>query len=262
MKHISSKNWRMHSAMAGCWSDPVMEFKRTDHNKIAGLLRNMNAEFLLESRCWFGGGTAIVLTHGEYRRSLDLDFLCSDTDGYRNIRNAVFDHGLPALFWGEVRQLRDIRSDAYGVRTLVEFEGLAVKFEIVREARVMLTGALSSDLKVPLLGAVDMFAEKLLANADRCFDRAVAYRDAIDLGRLADTNGGIIPPAAIEKAEAAYGQDIARKAVGILNHLMNESEIAYAADALDMEAGVAEAAIDAFRDAARRAWPDAAIVTP
>ena len=71
---------------------------------------------------------------------------------------------------------------------------------------VTLAGALSPALKVPLLGANDMFAEKLLANADRCFDRAVAYRDAIDLGRLADTNGGIIPPAAIEKAEAAYGQ--------------------------------------------------------
>ncbi|MET3613710.1 hypothetical protein ABID16_002039 [Rhizobium aquaticum] len=222
----------------------------------------MNADFLLESRCWFGGGTAIVLTRGEYRRSLDLDFLCADTDGYRDIRNAVFDRGLAALFSGEVRQLRDIRSDAYGVRTLVEFEGLAVKFEIVREARVTLAGALSPDLQVPLLGTNDMFAEKLLANADRCFDRAVAYRDAIDLGRLVEANGGDMPLAAIEKAEAAYGQDIARKAAGVLNHVKNKSEIAYAAEALDMNARVAEAAIDAFRDAARRAWPDATIVKP
>ena len=248
--------------MAVFWCEPVIEFKRPEHNKIAGLLRNMDAEFLLENLCWFAGGTAIVLTHGEYRRSLDLDFLCSDVDGYRNIRNAVFDRGLAVLFSPPVRQLRDIRADAYGVRTLVEYEGLAIKFEIVREARVQLAGALSSQLNVPLLARDDMFAEKLLANADRCFDRAVAYRDAIDLGRLVEANGGRIPHGSIQKAEAAYGEDIARKAFGILDHLKNESEIAYAADSLDMNLETAEAAIDAFRDAARRAWPDAAIVTP
>lgn len=248
--------------MAVFWCEPVIEFKRPEHNKIAGLLRNMDAEFLLENLCWFAGGTAIVLTHGEYRRSLDLDFLCSDVDGYRNIRNAVFDRGLAVLFSPPVRQLRDIRADAYGVRTLVEYEGLAIKFEIVREARVQLAGALSSQLNVPLLARDDMFAEKLLANADRCFDRAVAYRDAVDLGRLVEANGGGIPQSSIQKAEAAYGEDIARKAFGILDHLKNESEIAYAAEALDMNLGTAEAAIDAFREAARRAWPGAAIVKP
>ncbi|MCD2174576.1 nucleotidyl transferase AbiEii/AbiGii toxin family protein [Rhizobium sp. C4] len=197
-----------------------------------------------------------MLTHGEYRRSLDVDFLCADTDGYRNIRNAVFDQGLAALFADDVKSLRDIRADAYGIRTLVEYEGLAIKFEIVREARVSLSGAIAPGLAVPMLSIPDMFAEKLLANADRCFDRAVAYRDAIDLGRLAQVHHDI-PRKAVEKAEAAYGADIVRKAVGILNHLQDASEVAYAAEALDMELTIAEAAIDAFREAARRAWPDA-----
>lgn len=252
----------MHSAMAVSWCEPVTQFKRPEHNNIAALLRTMDADFLLESRCWFGGGTAIVLTHGEYRRSLDIDFLCSDTDGYRNIRNAVFDRGLAAMFSGAVRQMRDIRSDAYGVRTLIEYDGLAVKFEVVREARISLAGALSPELNVPLLMVDDMFTEKLLANADRCFDRSVAYRDAIDLGRLVEANGATIPQASIQKAEAAYGADVARKAVSVLNHLTNETEIAYAAESLDMKPDVAEAAIDAFREAARRAWPGAAIVKP
>jgi hypothetical protein len=234
-----------------------MQFKRPEHETILGLLRTMDADFLLACRCWFGGGTAIVLSHGEYRRSLDIDFLCSDQDGYRQIRNAVFDRGLAAIFGGDVGQLRDVRSDGYGVRTLLEHNGVAIKFEIVREARISLSGALEPFLGVPLLAMEDMFAEKLLANADRCFDRAVAYRDAIDLGRLVQAHGGI-PPAAVEKAEAAYGADIARKAAGILDHLRDKMEMAYAVESLDMDMPVAEAAVGAFRDAARRAWPGVA----
>lgn len=42
----------------------------------------MDATLLESSRCYFGGGTAIVLMYGEYRLSLDVDFLCSDVDGY------------------------------------------------------------------------------------------------------------------------------------------------------------------------------------
>jgi hypothetical protein len=243
--------------MAGFWFSRGMQFKRPEHEKIVGLLRTMDADFLLGCRCWFGGGTAIVLSHGEYRRSLDVDFLCSDQDGYRQIRNEIFDRGLAAVFAGEVRQLRDVRSDGYGVRTLLEHGGLAIKFEIVREARISLSGALDPDLGVPLLAMEDMFAEKLLANADRCFDRAVAWRDAIDLGRLVQVHG-LIPPIAVEKAETAYGADIARKAAGILDHLRDKVEIAYAAESLDMDIPVAEAAVSAFREAARRAWPGVA----
>ncbi|MBM3349738.1 MAG: nucleotidyl transferase AbiEii/AbiGii toxin family protein, partial [Betaproteobacteria bacterium] len=29
-------------------------------------------------QCFFGGGTAITLRHGEYRESVDIDFLISD----------------------------------------------------------------------------------------------------------------------------------------------------------------------------------------
>jgi hypothetical protein len=33
------------------------------------VLQSLNAELLRTHRCYFGGGTAIVLRHGEYRES-------------------------------------------------------------------------------------------------------------------------------------------------------------------------------------------------
>lgn len=65
-----------------------MAFLRQAHEKIVDVLRSMNCEMLLRSSCFFRGGTAIVLKHGEYRQSLDLDFRCADPDGYRDVRAA------------------------------------------------------------------------------------------------------------------------------------------------------------------------------
>ncbi|MEK1933203.1 MAG: hypothetical protein AAAC47_26190, partial [Pararhizobium sp.] len=42
---------------------------------------------------------------------------------------------------------------------------------------------LDDELGVPTLLPADMFAEKLLANADRCVDPSVNYRDALDIGQ-------------------------------------------------------------------------------
>jgi Nucleotidyl transferase AbiEii toxin, Type IV TA system len=67
----------------------VTGFQRHEHRIIAELLRSMNHALIEACKCFFGGGTAIVLTHGEYRRSLDIDFLCSDREGYRALRSLV-----------------------------------------------------------------------------------------------------------------------------------------------------------------------------
>jgi len=54
----------------------MKEFKRPEHRIIAETLGLMDRDFLTTNQCWFGGGTAIVMKFGEYRRSLDVDFLC------------------------------------------------------------------------------------------------------------------------------------------------------------------------------------------
>ena len=64
-------------------------FERPHHQRIAQVLEALDASLLLKHRCLFGGGTAIALTHGEYRESVDIDFICSSVDGYREIRGLV-----------------------------------------------------------------------------------------------------------------------------------------------------------------------------
>lgn len=64
-------------------------FERLQHRRVAIVLRALNTDLLRAHRCYFGGGTAIVLRHGEYRESADIDFLVSDRDGYRGLRERL-----------------------------------------------------------------------------------------------------------------------------------------------------------------------------
>lgn len=57
-------------------------FKRPYHQRIALVLESMNPVLLSEHHCFFGGGTAIALRYGEYRESVDIDFLVSDLASY------------------------------------------------------------------------------------------------------------------------------------------------------------------------------------
>ncbi|WP_246672915.1 nucleotidyl transferase AbiEii/AbiGii toxin family protein [Mesorhizobium sp. B2-3-11] len=91
-----------------------------------------------------------------------------------------------------------------------------------------------------------MFAEKLLANADRCQDRAVGYRDAIDLGMLVSACREI-PNDAVAKAQATYGQDVQHKVAWVVNKLRETVELSYAAEILQMQADKASDAISFLR---------------
>jgi hypothetical protein len=234
-------------------------FKRPEHRAISDALGMMRHEYLIQQKCWFGGGTAIVLKLGEYRRSLDVDFLCADIDGYRELRSAAVKHGAAAFFDGPIEQLREFKADQYGIRAVLSFRGQPMKFEIIRESRIDIDGAFDLQLGVPTLVPEDMYAEKLLANADRCFDRSVAYRDAIDLGMLV-AELGPIPAASIQKVERAYGDDIAGKLVGIVSTLVDDVEkIRHAAGALDMQEGEVLRSVEALRADCLRLWPDSDI---
>ncbi|WP_036241220.1 nucleotidyl transferase AbiEii/AbiGii toxin family protein, partial [Mesorhizobium sp. STM 4661] len=110
----------------------MKEFKRPEHRIIAETLGLMDREFLAANQCWFGGGTAIVMKLGEYRRSLDVDFLCADADGYRELRTRATERGVRAFFPEAVEAVRDFQIDQYGLRTVLRLKGQLIKFEIIR----------------------------------------------------------------------------------------------------------------------------------
>lgn len=233
-----------------------MIFDRPQHIIIQSALQSMDAAFLEASRCYFGGGTAIVLMHGEYRLSLDVDFLCADVDGYRELRSAIADSGAKAIFGPDVETMREFRTDQYGIRGIVSLDGQPIKFEIVREARIPLQGAMVDDLGVPVLSIECQFAEKLLANADRCLDKSVANRDAIDLGYLIHGYGSI-PHLSIELAEKAYGKAIPKAVGQSLERLHTKDGARHAAETLQMRVSDVMRAARSLREAAMVAWPEA-----
>jgi hypothetical protein len=189
-----------------------MTFSRPHHQRIAAVLEALDSGLLKELNCLFAGGTAIALRYGEYRESIDIDFLVSNLASYRYLRNLVpKGKGIEALMRSADAgrfQYADVRSDQYGIRTKVFVDGKPIKFEIVLEGRIGLAppGKRDSIVGVATLTAVDMAASKLLANSDRGMDLGMHCRDIIDLAMInldkSDFNK------AVSKAETAYGEAI------------------------------------------------------
>ncbi len=191
-------------------------FKREHHVRIATLLQALDADTLADHGCLFGGGTAIVLSRAEYRESLDVDFLVSDSAGYRALRHAITGkRGLDAITRPGMKMecAREVRADQYGIRTMLWVARAEIKLEIIFEGRVSLD---PPDLLDPerricgvcMLTALDMAATKLMANSDRGMDDSVFSRDLIDLAMLEPSQP--LLARAIEKASAAYGESITR----------------------------------------------------
>jgi Nucleotidyl transferase AbiEii toxin, Type IV TA system len=197
-------------------------FIRPRHAAIARVLHGLDTSLLTQWGCYFAGGTAIAMTHGEYRESVDIDFLCASQQGYSQLRSALNFLTLAPLLPAEsaIQVLREVRADMYGVRTMLGFDDLKIKFEIVFESRIELSGEVSTDLGVPMLSVTDMFAEKLLANADRGIDSSVFDRDMIDLLSLKLVHKNV-PDAAWHKARKAYGTSIDRALQQGLNRLQH-----------------------------------------
>jgi hypothetical protein len=194
-------------------------FERPHHQRIARVLDALDADSLVRARCLFGGGTAIALTHGEFRESVDVDFICSFVDGYRELRNAVGANDLGPLLAKPLDLLRPPRVDHYGIRCAFLVDNVAVKFEIIFEGRIELDPPIKEDriCGVWTLAPADRVATKLMANADRWADDAVMSRDLIDLAMSSD---GPLDVRGIEKAERAYGRSIREAFAKAKTHLL------------------------------------------
>lgn len=180
-----------------------------------------------------------MLSLNEYRESVDVDFLCSSIDGYRALRNTITNASLGDILAQPVELARDVRADRYGIRTFVRVDGTPIKFEIVCERRIDIAGAIDPVFGVPTLLREDMYAEKLLANADRCGDVSVASRDAIDLAMLIE-HWGNVPEEAWVKARQAYGRSIDTSYMKAVELLSDQAYLTSCLQKMHMELALVE----------------------
>lgn len=186
-------------------------FERQHHRDVALVLQSLDAPALSQRHCYFGGGTAMALRYGEYRESMDIDFVVSDLAGYRELRQVLGNvrDFLPIAREGfKVELAREIRADQYGIRTHVRSGESTIKLEIVLEARIALEAPGDDDrvCGIQTLAPIDLAATKLLANADRWADDSVYSRDLIDLAMMRADRP--LLEAACVKAEGAYGESV------------------------------------------------------
>ena len=201
---------------------PEPGFARPAHRQVYSVLSRLDADFLARARCFFGGGTRIVLELGEYRESRDIDFLCADRDGYRRLRETVAEHSLGAMQAGEIALAREVRADQYGIRTFVELDDIRMKFEVVREARIDLDGATVTGIPVACLSRGHCFAEKFLANADRGLDTSTLSRDIVDLAFMIEAWTREDANTGLALAEAAYGDAVARSLAAVTRKMRED----------------------------------------
>ncbi len=186
-------------------------FKREHHQKISEVLQRLDAQILKDHACYFGGGTAIALMNGEYRESVDIDFLVSDLTGYRALRELLTGpEGMAAITKSgrELALAREIRTDQYGIRAMLRVGDINIKFEIISEGRIAFDAPKGKDYvgEIATLSRIDLIASKLLANTDRWNDDSVFCRDVIDLAMMKVNKKEFHQ--AVEKAITAYGNSV------------------------------------------------------
>ena len=201
------------------------EFRRPHHQRIARVLQALDGPLLRDHGCLFGGGTCIALRFGEYRESVDVDFIVSDLQGYRGLRQLLTGpQGLTAVTQAGAIALvgtREVRADQYGIRTQVQMDGHPIKLEVVLEARVSLDepGPTDAVCGISTITQRDMATTKLLANSDRQADDGVFNRDVIDLAMM-DLKLPVVRDA-LAKAAGAYGPAVARDLARAIDRMRN-----------------------------------------
>ena len=196
-------------------------FRRPWHRLVWQVLESLNSGLLARARCWFGGGTRIAMELGEFRESVDVDFLCEDREGYRILRSTVTRSSLGDMASCPLDLMRDVRTDMYGIRTFLRVDGQPVKFEVIFEGRIPLSGEARSPFPVEVLARSSCFAEKLLANADRGRDPSASARDLIDLAFMAANWPEEDRRTGMATAQSVYGDAVRRELDAVLSSLNN-----------------------------------------
>lgn len=185
----------------------MSKFKIEHHKIIESALENFNADLLYEKNILFGGGTRIALDLGEFRKSVDIDFLCPNKDSYRAVRESVTSASLGALVKEDFHYVREILFTRDAVRAMFLFRGARLKLEFVCFDNYQITPVLDDKFPVPYINPESCFYTKLLANSDRCM--AHPYKDIVDILAMCDAWGDI-PTSSIDGAMSHYGQSVIR----------------------------------------------------
>lgn len=154
--------------------------ERPHHKKVMKILRSLPS-VIAESGAVFAGGTFCSMMCGEYRRSDDVDFLCADPDGYRNLRQVLNEDSFGGI------PVTKIKMDRYAIRCILRVDHTPIKFEIVAEENLAIESSRDQRFPVPVIRLSALAAAKLLANGDRWADVTTTSRDILDLGMLLHT---------------------------------------------------------------------------
>jgi len=227
-------------------------FRRPRHQRIAELLEAFDADLLLRSECYFGGGTAIALALDEYRESVDVDFMCSSVAGYRTLRS-LLTTDLGPLLRRPIKHLRGVKSDQNKILTFLEIGDVPIKVEFVREGNTTLQGQMDERLRIPVLSRTDLWAQKLMANADRALDKSTMSRDIIDLAMMMRA-WGPLPREAFDKAFVPYGDAVARGIHNAAFVIADRAHLLKSMTSMDMDTNLADE-IEVIIDDAAAALP-------
>lgn len=120
---------------------------------------------------------------------------------------------------------------------------MPIKLEIGAENRIPLEGERTPGIPVATLTPACLFAEKLLANADRWTAPETYSRDIIDLAYMTGA-WGPIPRIALEQARRAYGESIDTALGKAIAHARDPAHLARCCSAMSMDPDRTRAAIE------------------
>ena len=182
------------------------EFRRPRHAAIMGVLRRMDAAFLLENRCFLSGGTAAAMELGEYRRAEGMRFLTEG--GFSAIRCGVAHNSFGPVFREQPDLAREVRPDQFGVRSFVNTDDGPIKLEILWTHAPPGVGAPRTGWPVPLVGRRALVTGLVLALFDLGSPKRAYFRNLVDLAFTSASWGNDVLADAMATCEQAFGERI------------------------------------------------------
>ena len=119
-----------------------MTFRRKPHQSVVTVLNALSPDYFQARHCYFGGGTLLALEFGEYRESVDIDFLIANRKQIRALRADLHNDGYKALFKSSDPGITLIPEKPRVTRDKVVFAAqpneTPIKMEILFEGRIAL----------------------------------------------------------------------------------------------------------------------------